>query len=210
MFNNFEILNLNTIYDLIGPCGVAIAILGFIALYICLKSLIYTTLSWRSFKKEFLDEKDLLKRCLKDYKGYNPFFLIIYDIVATHSNHSDDLRSEISYLFNRNFKSIINGMSWIKMITVISPLLGLLGTVSGMLIVFETISMSQAQNPELLAKGIYNALITTVMGLVVAVPSLVIYYYLSLRMRNFYIEVVEHSYQAVKTFHKLHEVKNEI
>ncbi len=191
-------INFFDIYKLIGPCGVVIAILAVIAIFICLKNLIYTTWSWHTFQKDFLNVKIFANRCLKDYQGSNPFLSIIHDIVADHSKHSDDLRAEVGYLFNRNFRSVINGMSWIKMITVISPLLGLLGTVSGMLILFDTISLSTAQNPELLAKGIYQALITTVMGLVVAVPSLIIYYYLSLRMRNFYIEVIEHSYRAVK------------
>ena len=77
---------------------------------------------------------------------------IIKDIVQTHASHSDDIRAEVAYLFNRNFKTAINGLSILKMITVISPLLGLLGTVSGMLMVFDAVSAAAAQNPEVLAR----------------------------------------------------------
>ena len=190
-------MDLETIYGLIGPCGVAIVVIGIAAIFICARSLIYTAMSWREFKQRFLDVQRGDERCLRDYEGTNPFLRIIKDIVQTHASHSDDIRAEVAYLFNRNFKTAINGLSILKMITVISPLLGLLGTVSGMLMVFDAVSAAAAQNPEVLARGIWQALITTVMGLTVAIPTMVIYYFLSLRMRTFQIEAIEHSYRAI-------------
>ena len=124
-------MDLEVIYGLIGPCGVAIVVIGIAAVFICARSLIYTALSWREFKQRFLDVQRGDERCLRDYEGTNPFLRIIKDIVQTHASHSDDIRAEVAYLFNRNFKTAINGLSILKMITVISPLLGLLGTVSG-------------------------------------------------------------------------------
>ena len=190
-------MDLETIYGLIGPCGVAIVVIGIAAIFICARSLIYTAMSWREFKQRFLDVQRGDERCLRNYEGTNPFLRIIKDIVQTHASHSDDIRAEVAYLFNRNFKTAINGLSILKMITVISPLLGLLGTVSGMLMVFDAVSAAAAQNPEVLARGIWQALITTVMGLTVAIPTMVIYYFLSLRMRTFQIEAIEHSYRAI-------------
>lgn len=200
-------MDLETIYGLIGPCGVVIVIIGIAAVFICARSLIYTALSWREFKQRFLDVQRGDERCLRDYEGSNPFLRIIKDIVQTHASHSDDIRAEVAYLFNRNFKTAINGLSILKMITVISPLLGLLGTVSGMLMVFDAVSAAAAQNPEVLARGIWQALITTVMGLTVAIPTMVIYYFLSLRMRTFQIEAIEHSYRAIVITKKVHERK---
>ena len=152
-------MDLEVIYGLIGPCGVAIVVIGIAAVFICARSLIYTALSWREFKQRFLDVQRGDERCLRDYEGTNPFLRIIKDIVQTHASHSDDIRAEVAYLFNRNFKTAINGLSILKMITVISPLLGLLGTVSGMLMVFDAVSAAAAQNPEVLARGIWQALI---------------------------------------------------
>ena len=198
-------MDLEVIYGLIGPCGVAIVVIGIAAVFICARSLIYTALSWREFKQRFLDVQRGDERCLRDYEGTNPFLRIIKDIVQTHASHSDDIRAEVAYLFNRNFKTAINGLSILKMITVISPLLGLLGTVSGMLMVFDAVSAAAAQNPEVLARGIWQALITTVMGLTVAIPTMVIYYILSLRMRTFQIEAIEHSYRAIVITKQVHE-----
>lgn len=198
-------MDLEVIYGLIGPCGVAIVVIGIAAVFICARSLIYTALSWREFKQRFLDVQRGDERCLRDYEGTNPFLRIIKDIVQTHASHSDDIRAEVAYLFNRNFKTAINGLSILKMITVISPLLGLLGTVSGMLMVFDAVSAAAAQNPEVLARGIWQALITTVMGLTVAIPTMVIYYFLSLRMRTFQIEAIEHSYRAIVITKQVYE-----
>ncbi|MDP7094451.1 MAG: MotA/TolQ/ExbB proton channel family protein, partial [Gammaproteobacteria bacterium] len=63
-------------------------------------------------------------------------------------------------------------------IAAISPLLGLLGTVVGMVNVFEAITSQGVGNPAVLAGGISEALITTAAGLIVAIPSLIGYRYL--------------------------------
>jgi biopolymer transport protein ExbB len=63
-------------------------------------------------------------------------------------------------------------------IAAISPLLGLLGTVSGMIRAFTAITTQGVGNPTVLAGGISEALITTAAGLAVAIPSLIAYRYL--------------------------------
>ena len=83
------------------------------------------------------------------------------------------------------------------MISVVCPLLGLLGTVCGMLNVFKGIEQTSLQAQQMLASGVSSALISTVLGLSVAVPTMLIYYFLSLRMKRFYIESIEHSYKAI-------------
>ena len=77
-------------------------------------------------------------------------------------------------------------------------LLGLLGTVLGMVGVFQTIAVNQALDPAALASGIWQALLTTVMSLVIAIPVLMVYYCLLLRIKGFRIEAVEHSYRALE------------
>ena len=79
-----------------------------------------------------------------------------------------------------------------------SPLLGLLGTVFGMVGVFQTISQNAAPDAVMLAAGIWEALITTIMGLCVAIPMLTFYYFLLLKFKSFHIEAVEHSYRALE------------
>jgi len=60
----------------------------------------------------------------------------------------------------------------------VSPLLGLLGTIVGMIIAFESIAASGTGDPRVVAGGISQALITTATGLIIAVPSIIFYRYL--------------------------------
>ena len=71
-----------------------------------------------------------------------------------------------------------SGLNTIKIIASIAPLLGLLGTVLGILTAFKVISEQGLSNPSLFAGGIAMALITTVGGLIVAIPHFVGYNYL--------------------------------
>ena len=74
-------------------------------------------------------------------------------------------------------------------IASISPFLGLLGTVVGLLKVFDAIAQSGGvTNPAVLSDGIHNALITTVAGLCVAIPSLVAYNYFARRAEALILE----------------------
>lgn len=185
------------IYNLIGPVGTVIVIVGVIAILIAMYSIIYTRLVWKQFCREFFHAKDKSAKHLKEYTGINPFMIIIREVISTHAYHSDDLRAEIGYLFYRNFRRISNYITWLKMLAVITPLLGLLGTVLGMLQVFQVVSLDAAPNPQLLAEGIWQALVTTVLGLVVAIPTMIIFYLLSLRMKGFHVETIEHCYRYI-------------
>ncbi len=62
-------------------------------------------------------------------------------------------------------------------VTATAPMLGLLGTVWGMIEAFQTASVKGLGRPEYLATGIYKALVTTFAGLLVAIPTLILYYY---------------------------------
>lgn len=196
------------IVHLFGPVGIVLLFVALLALYLIVQQLIYMSLVWRSFKRDFLDLERGEDRCLRniDPTQANPLIRIIYDIVSTHSAHSDDIRAEVSYLFYRNFKSVSNSLCWLKLISVISPLLGLLGTVWGMVAVFRSMGDMSAANATLLASGIWSALLTTVLGLTVAIPTLMAYYYLMLKFRGFHIEAVEHSYRALEVCRRPHGV----
>lgn len=84
----------------------------------------------------------------------------------------------------RRYVRVFNGVA------TISPLLGLLGTVFGMITAFNEIASSNAMGrPELLAAGISEALITTAAGLVVAIPALAFYLYFISRVDQLIIEI---------------------
>jgi len=72
----------------------------------------------------------------------------------------------------------------------ISPLLGLLGTIMGMITAFESIAVAGAGDPRIVAGGISQALVTTATGLIVAIPTIVFYRYLA-RQADQSLEQVE-------------------
>lgn len=69
-------------------------------------------------------------------------------------------------------------------VVAVAPLLGLLGTVSGMIRAFNTITVEGLSNPALMAAGISEALLTTAAGLIIAIPALVAHRYLLSRADN--------------------------
>ena len=76
-------------------------------------------------------------------------------------------------------------------IASISTLLGLLGTIAGMIKIFSVISLQRVVNPSTLAGGISEALYTTAAGLTVAIPTLVFYRYLSSKSQSLVVEMEE-------------------
>lgn len=80
-------------------------------------------------------------------------------------------------------------ISWLSLIGNIAPLLGLLGTVSGMLKSFGVIETTVNPNPSDLAKGIKEALVTTMLGLVVAVPVMVGFFFFRNRVVKIVLEI---------------------
>ncbi|MCW9016989.1 MAG: MotA/TolQ/ExbB proton channel family protein, partial [Kangiellaceae bacterium] len=74
--------------------------------------------------------------------------------------------------------------TFIKIISVVAPLLGLLGTVTGMIITFQKITLFGAGDPTIMAGGISQALVTTVLGLVVAIPTTLLYTWINTRSKG--------------------------
>ena len=83
-------------------------------------------------------------------------------------------------------------------IAAISPLLGLLGTVIGMVKVFTAITTHGVGNPTMLAGGISEALITTAAGLSVAIPALIGYRYLRRRIETLVVEMEKEAIKLVE------------
>jgi biopolymer transport protein ExbB len=73
----------------------------------------------------------------------------------------------------------------------------------GMTTIFRELAAGAGgANTSMLADGIWVALLTTIMGMVIAIPTLAVFYWLSLKMKGFHIEAVEYSYRAVERFRR--------
>ncbi|MFA0809882.1 MotA/TolQ/ExbB proton channel family protein [Microbulbifer epialgicus] len=84
-----------------------------------------------------------------------------------------ELKMEEAVLKER--PAIESGLNLLKIIAMVAPLLGLLGTVTGMIITFQAITIFGAGEPRAMAGGISSALITTVLGLIVAIPTVLMH-----------------------------------
>ncbi|MDX1480952.1 MAG: MotA/TolQ/ExbB proton channel family protein [Woeseiaceae bacterium] len=87
-------------------------------------------------------------------------------------------------------------------VAAISPLLGLLGTVIGMVKVFTAITTQGVGNPAVLAGGIAEALITTAAGLTVAIPSLIGYRYYRNRVDTLVVDMEKEAIKLVEALHR--------
>lgn len=79
---------------------------------------------------------------------------------------------------------------WLKILAAVAPLLGLLGTVTGMILTFQQITLFGTGDPKLMAGGISQALMTTVLGLIVAIPMVLLHAMLNARSKAL-IQVLE-------------------
>jgi biopolymer transport protein ExbB len=105
--------------------------------------------------------------------------------LITVSENSTDLVEETLYEQLMSVQSKASSLlSVIAITAATSPLLGLLGTVSGMIATFNLITLFGSGDPKPLAGGISEALITTLFGLVVAIPALILHAFLSRRAQG--------------------------
>jgi biopolymer transport protein ExbB len=111
----------------------------------------------RQMKSDTADKKNPLGRVLAVYTD-NP------------GTDIETLELKLDEAILRETAPIETGLSFIKVLYVVAPLLGLLGTVVGMIATFQMITLFGTGDPRMMAGGISTALVTTVLGLVVAIP----------------------------------------
>jgi biopolymer transport protein ExbB len=106
---------------------------------------------------------------------------------AAEENKDADIETLELKLGEAVFKEtpkLTRALLFIKLISVVAPLLGLLGTVTGMIVTFQAITLFGTGDPKLMAGGISQALVTTVLGLTVAIPMVLLHTFVSGRSRR--------------------------
>lgn len=115
----------------------------------------------------------------KEVKRKDDILSAILDLVINDTTNEDP--AKVTEMYAKKVSSNIYKWTSIPgVMATVSPLLGLLGTVLGMIRIFTRFTEAGG-NPMILAGGIWEALITTAAGLIVAIPSLIIYRYLNYR-----------------------------
>ena len=109
-------------------------------------------------------------------------------ILTAANEHSADSIETLELLVDeavvRELPPLERGLSLIKLLAAVAPLLGLLGTVTGMIETFQSISLFGTGDPKLMASGISQALMTTMLGLSVAIPLLFLHSLLATRSKG--------------------------
>jgi biopolymer transport protein ExbB len=108
------------------------------------------------------------------------------------------VRQEMEDTGRREVKRLERYMVVLETAAASGPLLGLLGTVIGMIQVFSVISVSGVGQAGMLSGGIAQALIATVLGLIIAVPALILYNFLDARIEGLVLRIDAYSHHLMK------------
>lgn len=104
---------------------------------------------------------------------------LVNEIITFAKENSNEFKKDsIENFINRKIRKLEFGLNTVKIIASIAPLLGLLGTVIGVLNSFDSITISGLGDPSIFSNGISIALITTIAGLIVAIPHYIGYNYI--------------------------------
>ena len=105
----------------------------------------------------------------------NPLGRVLAAYESNQSADTETIELKLSEAALKEIPGLTKGLLFIKVISVVAPLMGLLGTVTGMIKTFQVITLYGAGDPKLMAGGISQALMTTVLGLVVAIPMVLLH-----------------------------------
>ena len=143
-------------------------LVGYFIIFIGLMGLILS--GWRL--KLLKDESDAINRQLKSDQASDDNALGRILSVFDQNQHIDpeSLELKIDEAILREVPKLEKFHSIIKVFAAVAPLLGLLGTVVGMIVTFQALTLFGTGDPKLMAGGISQALVTTMLGLIVAIP----------------------------------------
>jgi biopolymer transport protein ExbB len=119
------------------------------------------------------------------------------NIVKSGLDHADDqwliMRDVLQESGRQEAVRIMRNLNILEIVAAVAPLLGLLGTVTGMIRVFAAISTLGLGDPEHLSGGISEAMITTAAGLIIGIPTLVAHQWLRGRAENIIFELEQYA-----------------
>jgi biopolymer transport protein ExbB len=144
--------------------GYVIIGIGILGCVIIAWRLLYLSLVWSSTRRQL--------RNIANPARKNPLGRIIQRAGNLTTADEETLRIKLDEAILQEIPRLETGHSVVKLFAAVAPLLGLLGTVVGMIATFQAIAIFGSGDPKLMAGGISQALITTVLGLVVAIPLL--------------------------------------
>ena len=158
-----------------GLVGYIILIVGAIGLLLALERLISLTIIKTKVNKQLKSDK---------FTSNNPLGRVMQVRDKYPEADTESLELHLTEAILGEIPKLSRNLTIIKIISVVAPLMGLLGTVTGMINTFQAITLFGTGDPKLMAGGISTALVTTVLGLVVAIPMTLLYAMLNTRSKD--------------------------
>jgi len=148
---------------IVGYCIIALGIIG----------LIIAILRWVALSNDSRKVTAQLKR--ETASTDNPLGRVLAAYESNKAADTDTIELKLSEAALKEMPGLTKGLLFIKVVSAVAPLMGLLGTVTGMIKTFQVITLYGAGDPKMMAGGISQALMTTVLGLVVAIPMVLLH-----------------------------------
>jgi biopolymer transport protein ExbB len=140
-----------------------------------------------------IDENEYAKAMQICRKNSNGITNVLSAGLECHQKSKDDVREAIADAGRQEVALLEKNLPVLGTIAGIAPLIGLLGTVTGMIKVFRVISVQGMGGASTLAGGISEALVTTATGLMIAIPSLVAYNYFARKAEKIILRIERNS-----------------
>lgn len=148
---------------------------------------------WTLIKNNEMDN-----RRLRELKSGSPLGQILAAGISSHRKGREIMKESIEEVANHVVHELERYLNTLGTVAAITPLLGLLGTVIGMIKVFTAIRLEGTGNAAVLAGGISEALITTAAGLTVAIPSLFFYRFFERKVDELVIYMEQEALKLVE------------
>lgn len=159
-----------------GIFMVPLGIVAVVALVLIVERLLFlreNKLDWDRFHfelKSALKDNDIERSVVLAARTKGVIGRVMQECLLRVQAGENDVESATEKQILSEMSSMERSRGWLANMIQISPMLGLIGTVQGMIMCFMRIEQSAATDPKLLANGIYTALITTFAGLLIAIP----------------------------------------
>jgi len=150
---------------------------------------------------QLIRQNELTPERLRELKASSPLGRILAAGLANAHAGRDVMKESIEEAASHVIHDLERYLNSLGTIAAVEPLLGLLGTVLGMIQVFSDVMLHGTGNAELLAGGISTALITTAAGLIVAIPALIVHRHFLRRVDTIVVGLEQEAIKLVDAMH---------
>lgn len=205
----FSSENISNLINIGGPVVIILLVLSLVATAIAISKALHFMSIELSYKKKCTQALQLWKSSKKITaansiaNSQNPICKLLTATIKGVSSSQiniDKVQSEITRIARYELDKLRSYLKVLEIISTLSPLLGLLGTVLGMIEAFQQLQTAGTQvDPSILSGGIWEALLTTAVGLCVAIPTLVAFTWLDKKVDSYQLVMEDYAVRILSS-----------